>query len=149
MTRGVMVNPPAPGKATAGLAAKRARPLVPRIAPFQALILAQVFTLVIVLIGSAPARAGKKDGLPDGVLSEVKIEGNLSVTSEKVRAKLLSKVGSPLDARLIDTDIKSLNATKWFSDVTPYYERDKRDPSGKSYVLIFTVKEMPVLTHVD
>ena len=149
MTRGVMVNPPAPGKATAVLAAKRARPLVPRIAALQASILALAFTLAIALIASAPARAGKKDGLPDGMLSEVKIEGNVSVTSEKVRAKLLSKVGSPLDARLIDTDIKSLNATKWFSDVTPYYERDKRDPAGKSYILIFTVKEMPVLTHVE
>ena len=149
MTRGVLLNPPAPGKAKAFRNANRGLPPGPRLAPLKASLLALAFAMAFALIGVAPARAGKKDGLPDGVISEVKIEGNVSVTSERVRAKLLSKVGSPLDARLIDTDIKSLVATKWFSDVIPYYDRDKGDPSGKSYILIFTVKEMPVLTHVE
>src|SRR5207249_532980 len=60
-----------------------------------------------------------------------------------------SKVGSPLDARLIDADIKSLMAQKWFSDVIPYHDRDPKDPSGKSFILIFQVKEMPTLRQVE
>ena len=37
--------------------------------------------------------------------------------------------------------------TKWFSDVTPYYE-EKPPKSGK-YILIFRVREMPVLKVVE
>ena len=92
---------------------------------------------------------GKGDGLPDGTIADVKIEGNTSITDEQIRAKLLSKKGSPLDARTVDADIKSLNAAKWFSDVTPEYLRDPKDPTGKSFILIFSVKEMPVLTLVE
>lgn len=107
-------------------------------------------SLALAILSTAPALAANKgNALPDGVLSEVKVEGNVSVSSEKIRAKLLSKPGSPLDARLIDTDIKSLMATKWFSDVTPFYEKDKTDTTKKAYILTFTVKEMPVLTHVE
>ena len=81
MTRGEMVNPPAPGKATAGRSTERARPLVPRLVPSRATTpaLALALALVLALIGDAPAWAGKKDGLPDGVISEVKIEGNVAV----------------------------------------------------------------------
>jgi len=108
-----------------------------------------VTALAVVSAPPHRADAAKAELLPPGVISEVKIEGNVSVTSEKVRAKLLSKPGSPLDARAIDADIKTLMATKWFSDVSPSYDRDDRDPSGKSYILYFTVKEMPVLRSVE
>src|SRR5260370_1446650 len=87
--------------------------------------------------------------LPSIFISEVKIEGNSGITDQQIRAKLLSKVGSPLDARVIDSDIKSLMGQKWFSDVTPWYNPDPKDPSGKSFILIFTVKEMPILRVVE
>ena len=61
-------------------------------------------------------------------------------------AKIKSHAGSPLDQRLIEADLKSLLGTKWFSDVSPYYDDD---PKGKGYILIFAVKEMPVLSHVE
>ena len=98
---------------------------------------------------SAMGFYARGDGLPDGTISDVRIEGNTSITDEQIRAKLLSKKGSPLDARAIDADIKSLIASKWFSEVTPEYLRDPKDTSGKSFVLIFSVKEMPVLTQVE
>lgn len=110
---------------------------------------AVVVVLALVPALSGVARAAKNGGLPEGTISEVKIEGNNSVTSERVRAKLLSKVGGPLDAQTISTDISSLMNEKWFSNVETFYEVDKRDASGKSYVLIFTVKEMPMLAHVE
>ena len=145
MTRGELKIPHAPGTAVAGRTAGRAT-AGPRAATATVLALAAVFALAAAL----PSRAfARRDGLPEGILSEVRIEGNTSITSEKIRAKLLSKTGSPLDARLIDADVKSLIASKWFSDVTPEYLRDKKDPSKMSFILIFTVKEMPVLTHVE
>ena len=44
----------------------------------------------------APARAQQGDRLPEGTVTEVRIEGNATIPSEKVRAKLLSRVGQPL-----------------------------------------------------
>ena len=83
------------------------------------------------------------------MITQIKVEGNVSVTSEKVRGKLFSRVGGRLDARTINADIASLNGSKWFSSVEAFHERDPKDATGKSYVLIFVVKEMPVLTSVE
>ncbi len=93
--------------------------------------------------------AARSQDLPDGLISRIEVEGNVSVTSEKIRAKLLSRVGGRLDARTINADLASLTGSKWFSSVEAFHERDPKDPTGKSYVLIFAVKEMPVLTQVE
>jgi outer membrane protein insertion porin family len=127
-----------------GLTRKVVRPLAPGFALACLLATAAALTMI-----GPPAAWAAKDGLPEGIVSEVRIEGNVGVTNEKIRAKLLCKPGGPLDARLIDTDIKSLMGTRWFSDVQAYREPDKKDPSKNSYILIFVVKEMPVLTHVE
>ncbi|MEJ7638187.1 MAG: POTRA domain-containing protein, partial [Singulisphaera sp.] len=85
-----------------------------------------------------------------GTISEVRIEGKSSIPVEQIRAKIKSHAGSPLDQRLIEADLKSLLGTKWFSDVSPYYDDDpKGKGKGKGYILIFAVKEMPVLSHVE
>jgi outer membrane protein insertion porin family len=112
-----------------------------------------VFALIVFWAGQqllftmSPARAQQGDRLPEGTVTEVRIEGNATIPSEKVRAKLLSRVGQPLDQAKVETDLKSLMATKWFTDVTPYYE-EKPPKSGK-YLLIFRVREMPVLKIVE
>jgi len=91
--------------------------------------------------------AAPDDPLPEGAIVEIKVEGNVTVTAEQVRAKLLSKVNHSLDRKQIDADIKSLYGTKWFSEVNAYVQKS---PKGKGYyVLIFQVKEMPVLAHVE
>ena len=145
MTRGELDTPLAPRTARAGRLRSRAR----RTALAAALALAAP-AAALVLDAPTRAEAGtRRDGLPDGLLSDVQIEGNNTITPERIRAKLLCKKGSPLDARLIDADVKSLLASKWFSDVTPEYLKDPKDPSGKSFILIFTVREAPVLRHVE
>lgn len=138
MTRDEQRTPPAPWIATAGRSADRARPRARPLA-----------LALLVLLAPTNRALAQRDGLPEGTISEVRVEGNVSVTAEQVRAKLRSRKGSPLDARLIDSDVRALMAQKWFSDISPEYLRDNRDASGKSYILIFSVKEMPVLTHVE
>ncbi|MGE3820827.1 MAG: POTRA domain-containing protein, partial [Isosphaeraceae bacterium] len=138
MTRGEQQTPPAPRRARAGRSAARTR------------LLACPTLLALLLPLAPPVQASaQRDGLPEGTISEVRVEGNVTVTAEQVRAKLRSRRGSPLDARLIDSDVRALMAQKWFSDISPEYLRDTRDPSHKSYILIFSVKEMPVLSHVE
>ncbi|MGO9813640.1 MAG: POTRA domain-containing protein, partial [Isosphaeraceae bacterium] len=65
----------------------------------------------------ARSRAQQGDRLPEGTVTELRIEGNVSIPTEKVRAKLLSRAGQPLDQQKVEADIKSLIGTKWFSDV--------------------------------
>ena len=62
-------------------------------------------------------RAQQGDRLPEGTVTEVRIEGNATIPSEKIRAKLLSRAGQPLDQQKVEADLKSLIGTKWFSDV--------------------------------
>jgi len=89
---------------------------------------------------------GAKEEFPQGTITEVRVNGNVTISAEQVRAKLLSKAGGPLDQHRIDTDLKTLMGTKWFSEVTPYYSPD---PNGQGYILTFAVVERPVLTSVE
>ncbi|MGA8349665.1 MAG: POTRA domain-containing protein, partial [Isosphaeraceae bacterium] len=95
----------------------------------------------------ARSRAQQGDKLPEGTVTELRIEGNASIPMEKIRAKLLSRAGQPLDQQKVEADIHSLIGTKWFSDVQSWYE--EAPPKSGKYVLIFRVREMPVLKHVE
>jgi outer membrane protein insertion porin family len=103
--------------------------------------------LALVLVAFVPAGRvqAAPTRLPEGVITEIRVEGNVTVTTEQVRAALHSKPGSPLDEHSIDIDIHNLNAKKWFSDVKFFYEEDK----GRGYILIVSVRESPVLKHVE
>ena len=95
----------------------------------------------------ACGRAQQGDRLPEGMVTELRIEGNVSIPTEKIRAKLLSRTGQPLDQQKVEADLKTLMATKEFSDVREYYEESP--PKSGKYILIFRVREMPVLKHVE
>ena len=115
--------------------------------------LLEIVALVALLAGDPPgillarSRAQQGDRLPEGTITEVRIEGNATIPTEKIRAKLLSRAGQPLDQQKVEADLKSLIGTKWFSDVAPYYEESP--PRSHKYILIFRVREMPVLKHVE
>ncbi|SIO11639.1 outer membrane protein assembly complex, YaeT protein [Singulisphaera sp. GP187] len=137
MTRGVMMVPPVPRKAPAARAA--------RLGAFLRIVLALAF----VAQAFAPAQlawAAKENALPEGPIVEVRVEGNVSITSDQVRAKILSREGSQLDQDRIDADIQTLLGTKWFSDVSPYFDKST---DGKGFILTFVVRELPVLSHVE
>ena len=93
------------------------------------------------------SRAQQGDKLPEGTIAELRIEGNATIPTEKVRAKLLSRAGQPLDQQKVEADIKSLIGTKWFSDVQSRYQETA--PKSGKYILVFRVREMPVLKVVE
>ncbi len=84
-----------------------------------------------------------------GAVAEIKIwyEGHVTITPEKTKVELLSQVGQPFDPQRIDTDVKSLMRTNVFSQVDAYQEESP--PGSGKHALIFVVREMPVLTHVE
>src|SRR6516165_6596138 len=95
----------------------------------------------------APPVHGQGERFPEGTISAIQFEGNATIPSEKIKSKLLSRAGQALDQDKVEADLKSLMGTKWFSDVSPYYEESP--PNSHKYILIFRVREMPVLTKVE
>ncbi|WP_165220947.1 BamA/OMP85 family outer membrane protein [Aquisphaera insulae] len=93
------------------------------------------------------AFAWRGDQLPEGIVSEVRIEGNTTIPAEKLRAYLSSRAGQPLSQQHVEADIKSLIAKGGLSDVAPYYEESP--PKSGKFILIYRVREMPVLKIVE
>jgi outer membrane protein insertion porin family len=102
------------------------------------------FALVMAL--TRPALAGKPGGLPEGDIAEIQIQGNVSITPEQIRGKIKSRVGRPLDQAMIESDLRALEGTKWFSDVQILYDNA---PNGKGAILVIRVVEMPILRDVQ
>jgi outer membrane protein insertion porin family len=94
--------------------------------------------------GLAPAQATT---FPKGPICKIEFEGNATITPDRIKPKLLSRVGQPLDQDTVEADLKTLMGTKWFSDVR-YYLEESPPKSGK-YALIFVVREIPLLTKVE
>ena len=102
--------------------------------------------LLIAGLGLTPALAGKPRSLPEGLISEIRFQGNVTISSEQIRGHILSRVGRELDRSILDQDLKALTGTKWFSDVRIEYEPDAK---GDGIILIFVVAEMTKLLDVQ
>jgi outer membrane protein insertion porin family len=102
--------------------------------------------LGILAIAPQAARA-QAEKFPEGTIVKIDFEGNGTITPDKIKPKLLSRVGQPLDQDKVEADLKTLLGTKWFSDVR-YYPEETPPKSGK-WALIFVVREMPLLTKVE
>ena len=98
------------------------------------------------VVEPVPARA-QAERFPEGPISKIEFEGNATITADKIKPKLLSRVGQPLDQDRVEADLKTLMGTKWFSDVRYYL--DESPPKSGKWALIFVVREMPLLTKVE
>jgi hypothetical protein len=68
-----------------------------------------------------PARA-QAEKFPERPISKIEIEGNARISTDKIKPRLLSRVGQPLDQDRVEADLRTLMATKWFSDVKYYLD---------------------------
>lgn len=86
------------------------------------------------------------DGPYGRLVTEIRIQGNESVSESRIRAKLLTRTGRPLDPDTVESDFRSLKNTQWFSHVrTTFLE----DPERGGIILLYKVEEMPVLDAVE
>ena len=106
--------------------------------------------LAIAALLAGPAVAGPRPGRPgdppEGLVTEIRFEGNRTISAEQIRGRIKSRVGRELDKRIQDEDVRSLSATKWFSDVQIEYEPDAR---GDGIVLVFVLAEMTKLSNIE
>ncbi len=84
---------------------------------------------------------------PEGLISKVELQGNVTIAPDKIMPKLLTRVGQPLDQDRLEADLKTLMGTKWFSDAKYYL--DESPPKCGKWTVIFVVREMPLLTKVE
>lgn len=82
--------------------------------------------------------AGKEE-----MVVQVRVTGNGKIPLEKVLSHIRTRAGRPFDTELIEEDVRRLNATQMFVQVTPYWQKV---PDGR--VVIFEVLERPMLHYV-
>ena len=100
--------------------------------PWRTLI---AFAIVAGAVLLAPAGTAQ-DG---GVIREIRVVGAQRVDEETVRSYLRARVGDPFGEDLIDTSLKSLFATGYFTDV-------RVERSGEA--LVVTVAENPIVNRI-
>ncbi len=129
------------------------RALAPSPASALAAAIVPALFLLLGLAPTTPARAQAQGQgvsvikLPDAKIAEIRFEGNATISSDKIKRKLLSKVGQPFDQDKINADVQTLNRTNWFSHAEAYH--DESPPGSGRHVLIFAVREMPTLRSVE
>ncbi len=79
-------------------------------------------------------------GFGEDNVVKIDIKGNRRIETELIRINISSKVGEPLSAESVRTDIKNLYKLGFFEDISAELEKT---PEG--LVLIFNVKEKPVV----
>lgn len=101
-----------------------------------------LFSIVVAIFLLAhPAAA-----VVETVITAIKFEGLNTIEEEQVRSKIKSRVGRVLDEKTVDSDIKTLDGTNWFSHVKSSIQPD---PNGKGSILVFEVIENPLLKSVE
>ena len=141
MTRGALETPPEARKARTGptRATTHATALGVVLARFVIAIAALTLGLDEGLLAATPS--------PDGqIVREIRIVGNDSVATEKIRAEIKTRAGRAFDRTLVDVDLRKIQETKLFSEVT--YAITKA-PDGNGVILTFQVVEMPILNKVE
>jgi outer membrane protein insertion porin family len=106
-----------------------------------------LWLLLAFVIAPQSIHAVPADRFPEGTVSEIQFQGNATIPAEKIRAKILTRVGQPIDQAKLNADLHTLMGAKWFSDVQVGYEETK--PKSGKYIVVFRVIEMPVLGKVE
>jgi HlyD family secretion protein len=96
---------------------------------------------------AAAVKQKQADEFPaKGDIAKIAFEGT-DIPADKIEPKLSSRVGQTLNRERLEADLRSLLATKWFSDAT--YWIDETPPESGKYVLIFSLKDLIRATTVQ
>jgi len=104
-------------------------------------IFAGMIAASIALIMLCGAVAWAQGGAP--IISQIKVVGNQRVETDAILLHIESKPGFPLDPATVDRDIKAIYRMGFFDYVTAHEEQQ-----GANAVLIFDVRERPLITDV-
>lgn len=81
---------------------------------------------------------------PEGLLAEVRIEGNSTISSADIARQIRLRPGRPASQKLIQDDVDALVRLRWFARVEPILKQ-----TDEGLVLTFKVLERPIVRHVE
>jgi outer membrane protein insertion porin family len=140
-------KPAARASAMTRPAGVRAQSAAAPVACTGAAVLAVGLAGALLAVMSAPAvRGDQVEKFPVGTIVKLEFEGT-SIPPEKIKPKLLSRVGHALSHEKAEADLKTLLGTKWFSEAN--YWIDETPPKSGKYTLIFSLKDMTLLSKVE
>ena len=91
-------------------------------------------------VATAPAVQQNLVGpLPEGTIAKIEIMGT-DIPAENIKPKLSNQVGQALNRERLSADLKTLLATKWFSDA--YYAVAETPPKSGKWTLAFIFKDL-------
>ncbi len=111
-------------------------------------ILVGVLAWIVLGMGGAcsTAQAQLQFSLDELSVSEVRFQGNRTIASSKIQAKIKTRAGRPLEPRQLEADLKTLQETGWFSRVRVSQELGR---DGRTASVIFSVVEMPMIVALE
>lgn len=86
---------------------------------------------------------GSQDAFPGEMVVDVKIAGHRDVAKETIRSYIKTRPGRPFDPDVIREDIRRLNRTRMFVNVSTEYQR-----SDNAVTVIFRVVERPTIHYI-
>lgn len=96
------------------------------------------------LLAQPGAALGQEAEQTNPVVSQIRIEGNQTIPTDRIQDYLRLRVGREFSFTKVENDVRSLLATRMFVDVKPLYERT---PQG--VIVIFRVIERPVIREIQ
>ena len=105
---------------------------------------------------SSPAQAENSRAILSATppfITEISFTGLRHISPKAVEVQIFSRAGSPLDARSVETDVRTLARLGWFESIR-VEARSSNEPSLQSsdkserIALIFYLKEVPFLSNV-
>ncbi len=102
--------------------------------------------MLVALAAVIAARGDQVERFPEGTIVKIEYEGT-SIPPETIKPKLLSRVGQALSHEKAEADLKTLLGSKLFSDAT--YWVDETPPKSGKYTLIFSLKDMTLISKVE
>ena len=112
--------------------------------PTRMVAAARALTAALALLAATLAAPGALAQAPRGTITKVVVEGLESIAEDRILNLLQSRPGRELDDRTIEADLNTLAKQGMFApDSLRTWTKPDRDGGG--YVLIFGVREMPVI----
>ncbi len=119
-------------------------------------ILCAIAVLVLYTAGWCPRvfgpriAAAQENVLSSGKLKirRVEIEGNRTIPTSAIARKIKIRPDQIVSPQQIREEVAALHKTSWFFDVTPVFREPTAD-EGDGYVLVFKVRERPILRRVS
>lgn len=118
--------------------------LLPGLFVFSSLLAFSSFAACQDTVSSPETEAAEAEPSPGQVVFDVRVEGNETIPEAVILQKIQAQPHRSVTERMLREDKRSLLNTRWFFEV-----RERIDETPEGLVLVFEVKERPIVQKVE